>query len=146
MAKPNPVPGHIPHPRLWRWVDVGQLHQCWEWRGKLSPNGYGRMMFRGTAHMSHRVAYALMRGPIPEGLVIDHLCRNRACCNPWHLEPVTNGENVRRGEVGRKKTAPRGHGEYAQYQDGCRCDECRKANAERGRRDSARRRMERQAA
>lgn len=71
---------------------------CWEWRGKLNHQGYGRICVSRAAgdQQVHRVAYETFVGPIPEGLQLDHKCRNRKCCNPEHLEPVTARENVRR--------------------------------------------------
>lgn len=57
---------------------------------------YGQIWWNRAQHLAHRVAYALLVGPIPEGMVIDHLCSNRSCVNPEHLEPVTQDENVRR--------------------------------------------------
>jgi hypothetical protein len=71
---------------------------CWEWLGAKTHNGYGQVWGghdRGTARV-HRVVFELTRGPIPEGLVVDHLCRNRACCNPEHLELCTQGDNARK--------------------------------------------------
>lgn len=72
---------------------------CWEWTGSLSSGGYGRTHFAGATIVVHRMAYEAHVGPIPEGLQIDHLCRNRACCNPAHLEPVTAQVNILRGET-----------------------------------------------
>lgn len=75
---------------------------CWLWAGRKSKNGYGRF-YIGTSRLdqryasAHRWAYEALVGPIPDGLDLDHLCRNRACCNPAHLEPVTRIENIRRG-------------------------------------------------
>jgi len=70
---------------------------CIVYTGTLD-NGYGRMSINGVRQMLHRVSYEHFIGPIPTDLVLDHLCRNTACLNPTHLEPVSVGENVLRGE------------------------------------------------
>lgn len=76
---------------------------CWEWRGPLQSDGrYGVIKFRSKPLRAHRVAYELAVGPIPDGLVIDHLCRNTTCVNPSHLEPVTQAENLRRSPLQRE--------------------------------------------
>lgn len=76
---------------------------CWLWTGTVSSDGYARIFIahgRGVETRAARFAYKEFVGPIPEGFVLDHLCRNRLCVNPTHLEPVTNNENIRRGNVG----------------------------------------------
>lgn len=70
---------------------------CWNWSGHRIQSGYGRFWFRGKTRAAHRVAYELFVGPIDEGLTIDHLCRNRGCVNPAHLEPVPQDVNYKRG-------------------------------------------------
>lgn len=72
---------------------------CWVWLGPFNRNGYGRAWFEGAREMVHRLVYRLLVGPIPDGLVLDHLCRERCCANPAHMEPVTVRENTLRGEA-----------------------------------------------
>lgn len=76
------------------------LGPCWQWVAMLDKAGYGRVRSgggrNGESIYAHRVSYQLLIGQIPDGLVLDHLCRNRGCVNPTHLEPVTQGENTRR--------------------------------------------------
>lgn len=102
--------------RLWARVD--RTGDCWLWLGAKDLKGYGRIHIGGRKMaLTHRVAYEVTVGSIPEGLQLDHLCRTPACVRPTHLEPVTPGENTRRGLVPliaganmRAKThCPRGH-------------------------------------
>ena len=67
---------------------------CWEWAVARQPNGYGRVTTGGRAQLVHRVAYREFVGPIPDGMVVDHLCSNRACINPAHLRVCSQQENL----------------------------------------------------
>jgi hypothetical protein len=128
------------------WSKVDQRGECWEWTASRSDGGYGTFFCRhlpgGTARPAHahRIAYELSVGPVPNALTLDHLCRNRGCVNPAHLEPVTRGENVLRGigifaENKRKTHCPLGH-EYtpentAPSGNGRRCRTCKNARDNR---------------
>jgi hypothetical protein len=103
--------------RFWSKVDRLGVEDCWEWLASKMATGYGRFGPGGRAGgmtTAHRVAYELTFGPIPEGLSIDHLCRNRGCVNPSHLEAVSQRVNVLRGETiparnAAKTTCDHGH-------------------------------------
>ena len=81
--------------RFWRKVKKGL--GCWEWTACKDSCGYGQFSLNGSNNGAHRVSWEWANGKIPEGLQIDHLCRNPGCVNPKHLEPVTCKENTRRG-------------------------------------------------
>ena len=76
-----------------------QADGCWVWQGSFFKDGYGRIALSGRTRLVHRVAYEHFVGPVPEELALDHLCRNRACFNPAHLEPVTIRENLFRSPI-----------------------------------------------
>jgi hypothetical protein len=89
-------------------ANAPEIGACWIWAGALSPDGYSMMQLRGTNIGAHRWSYWHHIGDVPSGLELDHLCTVVACVNPWHLEPVTHEENVRRVNA-RKTHCPQGH-------------------------------------
>ena len=76
------------------WSKVTKGSNCWEWQASKTADGYGRFGIGRKLFLSHRVAYELTNGPIPEGIVIDHKCRSRSCVNPSHLRAATHKENL----------------------------------------------------
>lgn len=83
---------------FWHNVDVREFNKCWEWKRAISDRGYGVVYFNKKNTYAHRVAYEDKISPILKDQVIDHLCRNRACCNPSHLEAVSQRTNILRGQ------------------------------------------------
>lgn len=99
--------------RFWSYVRPAEALECWEWTGHRHAFGYGLIgKGRYTTLVAHRVSWEMLRGEIPDGLQIDHLCRNPPCVNPWHLEPVTQRVNLLRGETISAKWANRDACEY----------------------------------
>jgi len=88
--------------RFWAKVSPEPNTGCWLWTGSTNHHGYGNTSAgrKGKTALAHRFSYEALVGPIQPGLQLDHLCRTRACVNPAHMEPVTAGENTRRGRTG----------------------------------------------
>lgn len=91
--------------RFWSKVQRGNDEECWRWDGSYFREGYGQFYAQQLkTTYAHRISYMLIKGPIAAGMVIDHLCRNRWCVNPSHLEAVTNHVNILRGWEARAAT------------------------------------------
>lgn len=107
---PNKIVDYVTH----FWSRVDKTDGCWLWQGATS-HGYGVMWNGERVIRAHRFAYVSMVGAVPDGLVLDHLCRDRRCVRPDHLEPVTLKENLRRGvgaDVTRQRHQSQTHCKY----------------------------------
>src|SRR3990167_8130336 len=131
-------------PRFWSKVRVGSipthrpdLGSCWDWMACRTSKGYGQFWWGGRLQRAHRVAFETLAIPIPRGLQPDHLCRNPCCVNSAHIELVTHGENLRRGDHrNRRKThCSQGHSfnEVNTYIDWRGWRKCRTCHRERTR-------------
>jgi hypothetical protein len=124
--RPKPAGSGQQAKPLIEWFRTGPLNDCWPWLGSHSNGGYGT--YRGNP--AHRGVYEALVGAIPEGMYLDHTCHNdascpggsscphRACVNPFHLEPVSNKENILRGESPAAKNARKTHCPYGHPLDG----------------------------
>ncbi len=128
------------------------VNGCWVWPGVKAKGGYGKTKRNGRTMLVHVLAYESEFGPVPPGLQLDHLCKNTACANPAHLQPVTCRENIMRGEGvaaknARKTHCPKGHpygGKNLRFKDGGRrrrCRACDSAKAKQMRLDAIARGM-----
>lgn len=129
--------------RFWNKAIPEPNSGCWLWTGASHPSGYGQIVWKGRVRVAHAVAFESIVGDTPRGLVLDHLCCTKSCVNPAHLEPVTFGENIRRGTSctatnARKTNCPAGH-EYSEEniaianRSSRRCVECVRIRSRRRR-------------
>lgn len=79
--------------RLWKRIDVKEADLCWPWKGHVNEWGYGSISYKGKTWGTHRLAYMLKNGPVPDGLFVCHTCDNPRCCNPSHLWLGTAKDN-----------------------------------------------------
>ncbi|MFS2091030.1 HNH endonuclease signature motif containing protein [Paenarthrobacter nicotinovorans] len=91
------------------WASVEKSADCWNWTGWLDTHGYGTLHLGRKHHRAHRISFAIHGRKLDQTMVLDHLCRNRRCVNPKHLEQVTNVENVMRGVSGPAINATKTH-------------------------------------
>jgi hypothetical protein len=141
------IPGHLLARRRWTattperfWAKVAITDTCWNWTATTDTRGYGQLWVDGRFERAHRYSYELLVGPVPQGLELDHLCQNKGCVRPAHLEPVTHKLNTQRGIANRtsrrgmdhhnrrKTHCPQGH-EYTPentkwYRGGRACRAC----------------------
>jgi hypothetical protein len=102
-----PHNGIFPKERLLR--NTRKVGDCWLWQGTTTSDGYGKVGINRRSWLAHRASYTMFKGPIPDGMTIDHLCQNILCVNPDHLEAVTDTENKRRSPKVQKTHCRRGH-------------------------------------
>lgn len=137
---PNRIAPHLDLAYLrlnfWGKVDRGEDDDCWPWTKSVGSHGYGQTWDGVTVRLTHRCAWELTNGRIPEGITVDHICRNRICCNPAHLRLLTNKANASDNGFATRTHCPRGHeyteaNTYIQPSNGSRrCRACQLITAE----------------
>jgi hypothetical protein len=121
------------------WSKVDAEGDCWTWTASIGSHHYGQFnpgltpAGKPTMIVAHRMAWKLLVGDIPAGMTLDHLCRNRRCVNPDHLEVVTRGENIRRGYAPsmvthRSEVCRRGHNDWSPRREATGSRRCRTCN------------------
>lgn len=119
--------------RFWSKVRVVE-DGCWEWLASKNKRGYGWFAIGKARRPAHRVSYCLHTGEaIPDGLEIDHECRNPSCVRPDHLEPVTHAENMARARRAGIGECPKGHDDWYWYRGYAKCRTCRKSRQQTAR-------------
>ncbi len=134
MNATRPLPNPLD---FWGRIRLGDSAACWIWDRATTNSGYGK--YGGRSELAHRIAYRLVRGEIPAGMHLDHLCRTKLCVNPSHLEVVTPRENTLRSNAalgtGAARThCPQGHGytpenTYVSASNRRSCRECSRQRA-----------------
>ena len=99
--------------RAWKYVLKGDPNACWPWQASLGSHGYGQIGWKGNDRMhgttAHRAIWVSLNGQIPDGMTIDHKCRNRVCCNPSQLRLLSNYENAKDNGFAKRTHCPHGH-------------------------------------
>lgn len=109
---PHPVPQRVLD-HAWDAVEI-RANGCWPWTMSTASHGYGQIGWGGSTSgrggtVAHRAIWQSLHGPIPAGMTVDHLCRNRTCVNPFHLRLLSNVENARLNGASQRKRCPKGH-------------------------------------
>lgn len=139
MSRPiSDLSKQAPDAFFWKYVNPEPNTGCWLWSGYGDEKGYGFVRSRGVNWRAHRLAWTLLRGPIPAGMTIDHLCKVKCCVSPDHLEVVTSAENTLRADTfsglnARKESCPSGHlydeANTRWYQGRRYCRECHRISS-----------------
>lgn len=116
------------------YLDRIDAQDCWQWTGPIDLAGYGHVNVGTTTTTAHRAIYTLLVGPVARGIDLDHLCRNRACVNPDHLEVVPHAVNVSRRKTTLYAVCANGHNRYVVRGDRRVCLDCRREASARHRR------------